>query len=559
MAAMDIMLAFPPLVLALALVTFLSPPGEQEINFPRIVTVLDDPRHPVARAHHPGQHAHVRAARVRHRGRARSAPATCRILTREILPNVLPPMASFALLAHRHRHRRRGRAELPRPVGRRAHGHVGQPDQRRAVTSLDDAPGSRSCPCAVMFLTVAVVQHGRRSPARVLRREGESRSDGRKVGRPPPPKPPPVAGTLLEVEEPPYPLPHRPRAGPSGRRRQLHARPGQDPRRRGRVGVGQDHPVPLDHGPAAHQQHRARGPGALRGQRHLRLRPRPDAEPVGHRDGHGVPGPDDLAQPGGRRSGGRSPSRSSTTWTWTRTRPRRRPLALLTSVGIPEPAQRLKEYPHQLSGGMRQRVVDRHRPGLRPPAAVRRRAHHRARRHRAGPDPRPAAASSSGSASWRMVLVTHDLGVVAGRADEIAVMYAGKIVEKAPTSVLFSNVRMPYTEALLKSIPRLENQPHTKLEVIAGRPPDLINPPKGCNFSPRCPYAQPRCFEDEPPAASRRLARPPVRLLVPGGLTGGQEGPGGEPRAGGGSRPGWRWPPAPGSPSAARMRPTDGG
>jgi oligopeptide/dipeptide ABC transporter ATP-binding protein len=98
-----------------------------------------------------------------------------------------------------------------------------------------------------------------------------------------------------------------------------------------------------------------------------------------------------------------------------------------------------------------------------------------------------------------MVLVTHDLGVVAGRTDDIAVMYAGKIVEKAPTTALFSNVRMPYTEALLQSIPKLENKSHTRLQVIAGRPPDLINPPKGCRFSPRCPYAQDRCREEEPP------------------------------------------------------------
>ena len=98
-----------------------------------------------------------------------------------------------------------------------------------------------------------------------------------------------------------------------------------------------------------------------------------------------------------------------------------------------------------------------------------------------------------------MILVTHDLGVVAGRTDEIAVMYAGKIVEKAPTATLFSATRHPYTEALLKSIPKLEDRSHTRLDVIPGRPPDLISPPEGCNFSPRCPYAQPKCFVDEPP------------------------------------------------------------
>lgn len=98
-----------------------------------------------------------------------------------------------------------------------------------------------------------------------------------------------------------------------------------------------------------------------------------------------------------------------------------------------------------------------------------------------------------------MVLVTHDLGVVAGRTDEIAVMYAGKIVEKAPTEQLFAQVRMPYTEALLGSIPKLTQPSHSRLMAIGGRPPDLLNTPKGCHFAPRCPYVQPRCIEEEPP------------------------------------------------------------
>src|SRR5205085_7603894 len=107
-----------------------------------------------------------------------------------------------------------------------------------------------------------------------------------------------------------------------------------------------------------------------------------------------------------------------------------------------------------------------------------------------------------------MVLVTHDLGVVAGRTDEIAVMYAGKIVEKAPTRVLFANVRMPYTEALLKSIPRIGVPSHTRLLAVGGRPPDLVNLPRGCRFAARCPYAQPRCEEEEPPLAFHPTAGP---------------------------------------------------
>jgi len=98
-----------------------------------------------------------------------------------------------------------------------------------------------------------------------------------------------------------------------------------------------------------------------------------------------------------------------------------------------------------------------------------------------------------------LILVTHDLGVVAGRTDEIAVMYGGKLVEKAPTASLFANMKMPYTEALLESIPKLEDPSHTRLKVIPGRPPDLVNPPPGCRFAPRCAYAQERCHQEEPP------------------------------------------------------------
>ena len=98
-----------------------------------------------------------------------------------------------------------------------------------------------------------------------------------------------------------------------------------------------------------------------------------------------------------------------------------------------------------------------------------------------------------------MVLVTHDLGVVATRTDEIIVMYAGNVVERAPTEVLFSQMSMPYTEALLRSMPRIGNPSHTRLAAIEGRPPDLISPPAGCPFAPRCPYAQDKCHHEKPP------------------------------------------------------------
>ena len=98
-----------------------------------------------------------------------------------------------------------------------------------------------------------------------------------------------------------------------------------------------------------------------------------------------------------------------------------------------------------------------------------------------------------------VILVTHDLGVVAGHTDEIAVMYGGQVVERAPTRSLFAHMKMPYTEALLASIPKLEDPSHTRLTTIPGRPPDLVNPPVGCRFAPRCAYVRDRCRAEAPP------------------------------------------------------------
>ncbi|MEE1565567.1 MAG: oligopeptide/dipeptide ABC transporter ATP-binding protein, partial [Acidimicrobiales bacterium] len=98
-----------------------------------------------------------------------------------------------------------------------------------------------------------------------------------------------------------------------------------------------------------------------------------------------------------------------------------------------------------------------------------------------------------------MILVTHDLGVVAGRTDDTIVMYAGRVVEQAPTRALFTEMRHPYSEALVQSIPRIGQRSHTRLSAITGRPPDPIDIPPGCPFSPRCPYAQQKCREEPPP------------------------------------------------------------
>lgn len=172
-------------------------------------------------------------------------------------------------------------------------------------------------------------------------------------------------------------------------------------------------------------------------------------------------------------------------------------IQLLRSVRIPEAEARFDNYPHELSGGMRQRVSIAIALACGPKILF-------------ADEPTTALDvtvqhqilnllnQQQQERHMAMILVTHDLGVVAGRTDEIAVMYAGKIVEKAPTWMLFSHVLHPYTEALLRSIPRTTQRNHTRLAAIAGRPPDLINPPTGCSFSPRCPYAQQKCHEEEP-------------------------------------------------------------
>jgi peptide/nickel transport system ATP-binding protein len=197
-------------------------------------------------------------------------------------------------------------------------------------------------------------------------------------------------------------------------------------------------------------------------------------------------------------------------------------LALLRSVNIPEPERRLKQYPHELSGGMRQRVVIAIALACGPQLLF-------------ADEPTTALdvtvqaqildllATQQRERDMAVLLVSHDLGVVAGRTHDIAVMYAGQIVEQAPTATLFSEVRMPYTEALLRSVPRLENPSHTRLAVIGGRPPDLIAPPPGCRFAPRCPYAQARCHEVPPPLVEADTPGHWYRCWYPVGTDAGRE------------------------------------
>ena len=183
-------------------------------------------------------------------------------------------------------------------------------------------------------------------------------------------------------------------------------------------------------------------------------------------------------------------------------------LALLSSVGIPAPERRLNEYPHQLSGGMRQRVTIAIALACGPKVLF-------------ADEPTTALdvtvqaqildllAEQQRERHMAMILVSHDLGVVAGRTDEIMVMYGGRVVEHAPTSVLFGDVKMPYTEALLRSIPRIESPSHARLEAIPGRPPQLISPAQGLQLRPALPLRAAEVRRGGT-APGRRRAIPPT-------------------------------------------------
>jgi peptide/nickel transport system ATP-binding protein len=174
-----------------------------------------------------------------------------------------------------------------------------------------------------------------------------------------------------------------------------------------------------------------------------------------------------------------------------------RALELLRLVRISEPERRLDQYPHELSGGMRQRVMIAIAVSCNPKLLL-------------ADEPTTALdvtvqkhildllSSLQRELDMAMILITHDLSVVAGRAARVLVMYGGQVVEEADTRVLFASVRHPYTEGLLASIPRMEQPSHSRLTGISGRPPDMVEPPPGCRFAPRCHYAQARCVQEAP-------------------------------------------------------------
>jgi oligopeptide/dipeptide ABC transporter ATP-binding protein len=180
---------------------------------------------------------------------------------------------------------------------------------------------------------------------------------------------------------------------------------------------------------------------------------------------------------------------------------RRRAVDLLRQVGIPNPDDRANAYPHQLSGGMRQRAMIAMALSSNPDILI-------------ADEPTTALDVTiqaqilellnrlRADFDSSLILITHDLGVVASMADEILVMYAGRVVERAPKREIFYDPQMPYTWGLLGSIPRLDRPKQELLHSIKGSPPSLINAPQGCKFRPRCQHAFDKCVE-EPELANR--------------------------------------------------------
>jgi oligopeptide/dipeptide ABC transporter ATP-binding protein len=180
---------------------------------------------------------------------------------------------------------------------------------------------------------------------------------------------------------------------------------------------------------------------------------------------------------------------------------RRRAIDLLRQVGIPNPERRFDDYPHQFSGGMRQRAMIAMALSCNPDVLI-------------ADEPTTALDVTiqaqilalidklKDDFDSSVILITHDLGVVAEVADEIVVMYAGRVVERAATREAFYDAQHPYTWGLLGSIPRIDRPKAESLYSIEGMPPSLINPPRGCKFRPRCPHAFEKC-EQEPDLVSR--------------------------------------------------------
>jgi oligopeptide transport system ATP-binding protein len=180
---------------------------------------------------------------------------------------------------------------------------------------------------------------------------------------------------------------------------------------------------------------------------------------------------------------------------------RQRSIELLEMVGIPKAGDRLNDYPHQFSGGMRQRVMISMALSCAPQVLI-------------ADEPTTALDVTiqaqivelvkrlRDELGMAIIWITHDLGIIAGLAKRVIVMYAGFIIEEAPVKELYGDPRHPYTLGLLGSLPRLDETMHRRLVSIEGLPPDLLGLPPGCPFAPRCVYAMDRCHKENPPLES---------------------------------------------------------
>jgi peptide/nickel transport system ATP-binding protein len=179
-----------------------------------------------------------------------------------------------------------------------------------------------------------------------------------------------------------------------------------------------------------------------------------------------------------------------------------RAVEVLSLVGLPRPKERLSDYPHQLSGGLRQRVMIAMALACEPKLLI-------------ADEPTTALDVTiqaqilallkdlKDRLGMAMLLITHDMGVIAGHADRVNVMYAGRVVETAEAGQLFTEMHHPYTQALLASIPQLKQDANKALHAIPGLPPDLTRPPQGCRFAARCSRATDKCRTDEPPLSGK--------------------------------------------------------
>jgi peptide/nickel transport system ATP-binding protein len=193
-----------------------------------------------------------------------------------------------------------------------------------------------------------------------------------------------------------------------------------------------------------------------------------------------------------------------------------RAVEVLDLVGMPRARERVDEYPHQFSGGMRQRVMIAMALACDPKLLI-------------ADEPTTALDVTIQKQilelidnlrqrlGMAVIMVTHDLGVIAGRADRVAVMYAGKVVETTDTPALYANPRHPYTEALFHALPEKSAETRERLYSIPGAPPDLVKPPAGCRFAPRCRYATDRC-RTEPPVLAGETSAHVYRCFFPVGL-----------------------------------------